>query len=181
MGINPQTPETLYAGTLGGVFKSNNSGTSWTAMNTGLTSTDVYALAINPQTPATLYAGTLGGGVFMFSTRDEIIGTGGAWSNGIWYYNLATNTWSKPYSSTPSGPIAVGEVNGDGKADMVSCWPSGLWYQNGATLGWTQVYSVVPSNIAVGDISGDGRAEIIGAWSSGIWYFNPAISGWTKM
>ena len=113
--------------------------------------------------------------------RDEIIGTGGTWSSGIWYYNLDTKTWSKPYSYTPSGPIAVGDVTGDGKADMVSCWPSGLWYQNGATLAWTKVNSVAPSQVAVGDITGDGRAEIIGTWSDGIWYWNPATSLWTKM
>ena len=58
LAINPQTPETLYAGTDGGVFKSTNGGTSWTAMNTGLPfSKNVYALAINPQTPDTIYAG----------------------------------------------------------------------------------------------------------------------------
>jgi len=112
---------------------------------------------------------------------DEIMGTGGTWSSGIYYYNLATTTWSKPYGSTPTGPIAVGDITGDGKADMVSCWPTGLWYQNGATLGWTMVYSVAPSQIAVRDISGDGRTEIIGSWSSGIWYWNPATSGWTQM
>ena len=118
----------------------------------------------------------------MFSiTVDEIMGTGGAWSSGIWYYNLATKTWSKPYGYTPSGPIAVGDVTGDGKADMVSCWPSGLFYQNGATLAWTKVSSVAPSKVAVGDITGDGRAEIIGTWGSGIWYWNPATSLWTKM
>ena len=48
----------------GGVFKSTNGGTNWTAINTGLTNTYVYALAIDPQTPDTLYAGTDGGGVF---------------------------------------------------------------------------------------------------------------------
>ena len=112
---------------------------------------------------------------------DEIMGTGGTWSSGIWYYNLATKTWSKPLGYTPSGPIAVGDVTGDGKADMVSCWPSGLWYQNGDTLAWTNVWSVAPSQVAVGDITGDGRAEIIGTWGSGIWYWNPATSGWTQM
>jgi hypothetical protein len=117
----------------------------------------VFALAINPETPDTLYAGTDGGGVFKIQQkkRDEIMGTGGTWSSGIWYYNLATMTWSKPFGSTPSGPIAVGDVTGDGKADMVSCWPSGLWYQNGATLAWTNVYSVAPSQVAVGDITGN--------------------------
>ena len=113
--------------------------------------------------------------------RDEIMGTGGTWSSGIWYYNLATKTWSKPLGYNPSGPIAVGEVTGDGKADMVSCWPSGLWYQNGDTLAWTKVWFVAPSQVAVGDITGDGRAEIIGTWGNGIWYWNPATSGWTQM
>jgi hypothetical protein len=32
-------PFTLYAGTLAGIFKSINEGASWTAVNTGLTST----------------------------------------------------------------------------------------------------------------------------------------------
>jgi len=65
LAIDPATPATLYAGTWGGgVFKSTNGGESWSAVNTGLTNTDVRALAIDPDTPATLYAGTWGGGVF---------------------------------------------------------------------------------------------------------------------
>ena len=109
---------------------------------------------------------------------NEIIGT---WSSGVWYYNVATGMWTKMHSSVPSGPIAAGDVTGDGKADVISCWPTGLWYQDGATLGWTKVYSTAPSKVAAGDITGDGRAEIIGTWGTGIWYWNPATSLWTKM
>jgi len=112
------------------------------------------------------------------ATRAEIIGT---WGSGIWYYNVSNSTWTTMYPSTPSGPIAAGDVTGDGKADVISCWPSGLWYQNGATLGWTKVYSVAPSKVAAGDITGDGRAEIVGTWGTGIWYYNLANSTWTKM
>ena len=105
-----------------------------------------------------------------------------SWADtGIWYWNPATSTWTKTWSDVPSGPIAVGDVTGDGKADIVSCWTRDLWYQDGATLGWTKVYSVAPTQIAVGDITGDGRAEIIGVWSTGIWYWNPATSGWTQV
>jgi len=43
------------------VFKSTDAGGSWTAMNTGLSNTNVQALAINPSTPTTLYAGTADG------------------------------------------------------------------------------------------------------------------------
>ena len=110
--------------------------------------------------------------------QDEIIGT---WASGIWYWNPATSGWTQMYNYVPSGPIAAGDVTGDGRADVVSCWPSGLWYQNGATLGWTKVYGSAPSKVAAGDITGDGRAEIIGTWGTGIWYWNPATSGWTKM
>ena len=39
LAINPQTPDTLYAGTWGGVFKSTNGGTNWTAINNGLPTT----------------------------------------------------------------------------------------------------------------------------------------------
>ena len=67
LAINPLTPSTLYAGTWGGgVFRSTDSGATWTAVNTGLTNQSVYALAINPLTPSTLYAGTWGGGVFRY-------------------------------------------------------------------------------------------------------------------
>ena len=63
--IDPSTPATLYAGTAGfGAFKSTNGGTSWSAVNSGLTARFVHTLAIDPSTPATLYAGTNGGGVF---------------------------------------------------------------------------------------------------------------------
>ena len=74
LAINPLTPSTLYASTSinaappyggGGVFRSTDSGVTWTAVNAGLTTIDgVECLAINPRTPTTLYAGTNGSGVF---------------------------------------------------------------------------------------------------------------------
>jgi hypothetical protein len=58
----------------GGAFKSADGGGNWSTINTGLTSTNVYALAISPSEPATIYAGTSGGGVFK-STN-----SGGSWA-----------------------------------------------------------------------------------------------------
>ncbi len=65
--IDPASPSTLYVGTgtegigsassfRGGVFKSTNGGTSWSATN--FTDTLVNALAIDPVAPSTIYAGT---------------------------------------------------------------------------------------------------------------------------
>jgi photosystem II stability/assembly factor-like uncharacterized protein len=60
MLIDPQTPSRLYAaGACNGVYRSNNEGTSWTAINTGLTGFFFTSLAIDPASPSTLYAGTI--------------------------------------------------------------------------------------------------------------------------
>ncbi|MEI6206917.1 MAG: SUMF1/EgtB/PvdO family nonheme iron enzyme [Desulfuromonadales bacterium] len=62
LAIDPSDPQTIYAGTIGGgVFKSTNGGTNWSAVSTGLTNTNVNSLAIDPSTPQTIYAGTSGG------------------------------------------------------------------------------------------------------------------------
>ncbi len=51
----------LFAGTGRGVFHSTNNGTSWTQVNTGLTDTNVIALATSG---TNLFAGTYGHGVW---------------------------------------------------------------------------------------------------------------------
>ena len=62
-----------------GVYRSTNSGASWSAVNSGLTDPsgnplNVYALAIDPHTPSTLYAGT-DAGVFDIELTC-VVGTG---------------------------------------------------------------------------------------------------------
>lgn len=54
----------IYVGTNGGVFKTNDAGISWMAVNNQLTNTDVTALYYDG---VYLYAGTNGGGVFKTS------------------------------------------------------------------------------------------------------------------
>ncbi|MCP9495272.1 MAG: SBBP repeat-containing protein [Pyrinomonadaceae bacterium MAG19_C2-C3] len=61
LAINPMTPSTLYAGTSSGVYKSTDSGSTWSASNTGLSNTVVNALVIDRSTPTTIYAGTNSG------------------------------------------------------------------------------------------------------------------------
>jgi hypothetical protein len=61
--LSPFQGTNLFAGTDGGgVFLSTNNGTSWTAVNTGLTNTDVCP---SPFQGTNLFAGTWGGGVFL--------------------------------------------------------------------------------------------------------------------
>lgn len=83
LAIDPVNPSTIYAatsrfiftysplrpGSFGGLFKSTDGGSSWSAINSGLSqllgsNANVTALAIRPDSPNVLYAGTNGGGVF---------------------------------------------------------------------------------------------------------------------
>jgi photosystem II stability/assembly factor-like uncharacterized protein len=72
----------LYMGSssttgLGGVFKSTDGGTTWTAASSGLRAIGFSALAIGPQNPSTLYASTTVG---LLKTTDN----GATWSVANW-------------------------------------------------------------------------------------------------
>lgn len=54
--IDPASPQTLYVGSSGGVFKSLDGGDHWFAVNLGLDELNVNGLAIDPENPAVLYA-----------------------------------------------------------------------------------------------------------------------------
>jgi hypothetical protein len=114
---------------------------------------------------------------------DEIIG---AWSNGIWYWDLFAATWTQLSTDTPTGDIAAGDFNGDGIADVAAIFDDlgpvtsqrgqGIYYLDGDSKTWNRFLRSEPApfNIAAGDINGDingnGASEIIGTWSNGIWY-----------
>lgn len=67
--INPANPEIMYAGMAAfGVFKSDDGGVSWTAMNEMLGDTFTKVLGIHPAKPDVLYLGTDGGGMYRRST-----------------------------------------------------------------------------------------------------------------
>src|SRR6185295_3529977 len=67
----PTAPNTIYAGTISGVFKSTDGGSTWVARNNGLVSPNVTpeirGLALHPSVPNTIYAAGFGG---VFKTTD---------------------------------------------------------------------------------------------------------------
>ena len=126
LALHPSTPATVYAGTAaGGVFKSIDSGGSWTAVNAGLTNLAVTSLVIDPLTPTTLYAGTYGGGVF------RSVDSGGNWTavhSGL--TNLAVTT----LAIDPSTPTTL-YAGTDGGGVFKSSDAGGNWTAANAGLG----------------------------------------------
>ena len=53
LAVDSTNGQTVYAGTFRGLFKTTTAGTSWSAVNAGLTNTDINALAIDPNSRLT--------------------------------------------------------------------------------------------------------------------------------
>jgi photosystem II stability/assembly factor-like uncharacterized protein len=53
---DPAHPQVLYAGSVGGVFKSVDGGASWRAASRGMEIRPITALAVDPHQPGTVYA-----------------------------------------------------------------------------------------------------------------------------
>jgi beta-propeller repeat-containing protein len=58
LAIDPKTPSTLYALSLGAIFKTTDSGNSWNFAATTMPVFNPLSLAVDPANPTTLYAGS---------------------------------------------------------------------------------------------------------------------------
>jgi hypothetical protein len=94
--------------------------------------------------------------------------------NGI--FGTAQRYWVPEASNGSSVPVevAVGDVNGDGKPDIVATDPplnsvSVLPNAGNGTFGAAQTYAVggAPAALAVGDVSGDGKLDLVTANTNG--------------
>jgi len=81
IAINPFDSSELYVGfyrSSGGVFgnpgiyKSTDGGSTWKAINNGLTNLDITDIKVNPANPSIVYAATYGGGIFKTTSKGKL-------------------------------------------------------------------------------------------------------------
>jgi hypothetical protein len=102
----------------------------------------------------------------------------GSWSTGVSSKNSDTGVWNLITSSAAT-QVAAGDMDGDGKDDIVADFlASGLWVKYSTTGQW-QFISSSPASIAVGDFNGDGKADLAGIWGGVIWIRDSASGSWT--
>lgn len=118
-------------------------------------------------------------------------------SGNLWYYQ-GTGTPSAPFATKVKiGPgwnaynlmVSTGDVNGDGKADLIARDSSGaLWLYKGTGIpsgpyatkvevgpGWNAYNSIV----GVSDLNGDGKPDIVARDTTGTLYFYQGTGGAT--
>jgi hypothetical protein len=71
--------------------------------------------------------------------------------------------------ATSARDLAVGDINGDGRLDLVGTWDAyGAFYLNPVSWQWVGV-STAANQVTAGDLDGDGIDDFIGDW--------PALGG----
>ena len=118
LAINPLQPEVLYASTTfgRGLFKSTDSGATWSPINKGLarvreTRASVNALILDPGQTGTLYLGTSGHGVFKSSDAGA---TWDPFNDGLTNLDvrvlmLTRGVSATVYAGTPGGVFKLAE------------------------------------------------------------------------
>jgi hypothetical protein len=94
-------------------------------------------------------------------------------SSGLWEY-LNNSTWKKIRAGS-SGLLATGDIDGDGKDDVVGTFGDGLWTRYADNTTWYHLSAGIPTQIAVGDLDNTGKAEVVANFSNGVFVrFNNA-------
>jgi hypothetical protein len=148
----------LFAGTAGGgVFLSADSGTSWTAVNTGLTDTSVQSLVVSG---TNLFAGSYhGDGVFLSTD------SGTSWTGSNMGLPTYTSVWS----------LAVNGVN------LFAGTNCGAFRSSDSGTSWTAASTGLPTYNTVWSLAVIGVNLFAGTSDAGVFLSADSGTSWTAV
>ena len=140
--LDPTNPNTIYAATDLGVYRTTNSGAAWYAASTGLSNSSAYGLVIDPQSPATLYLNTT---FEIFKTTNSAA----TWSPISEALNLnKTNDWINCLAIDPLTPSTLYAGTSKGVFRSLDAGVSWNRYTNGLATLSVRALAVNPQSPA---------------------------------
>jgi hypothetical protein len=174
----------IFAGSFGsGVFISTNNGTSWAAVDSGLSNKNVYSLALGG---SNIFAGTFGAGVFLSSNNgtswaavnsglanDTILSLAVSGNNvfagtfdGIYLSTNSGRSWTKANSGVKGSYVQAFEVSG---GNIFAATDSGVFLSGNNGTSWKAVnYGFTDSN-SVRSFAVSNGTLFAGTQSFGVW------------
>jgi len=108
---------------------------------------------------------------------DDILGV---WSSGLYVRQSTTGMWVK-LSDTPPSWITAGDLNKDGRDEVIASWKgTGVYYLDFATGKWNWMTSPA-RQLAAGNVQSQGQDDLVGVWDSGLWVRYSATGSWQKI
>ncbi len=129
--IHPTTPQTMWVGSVGGgMWKTVNSGTSWTAVNDFMANLSIGSMAMDPTNPNVIYAGTGEG----YSNSDSLRGAG------IFKTTDGGTTWAQLPSTSSSSWYYVNRIaiNPSNSQILLAATNTGIWRSTDGGSTWSQ-------------------------------------------
>ncbi len=173
IAIHPSTPSTIFIGSVGGgIWKSVDSGASWTPINDFLSNLAISSIVFNPASPATMYAGTGEG----FHNLGRIRGAG------IFVSSDGGTTWTTLASTVNANFHYVNRVaiaaNG---ATILAGTSVGLFRSINAGASWTKVLTPsgdLPDVLDVKFLPGSSANAVASGYSKNAFYTTDGGASW---
>jgi photosystem II stability/assembly factor-like uncharacterized protein len=161
LSIDPLHPETVYAAmTGGGVFKSVDRTATWSAVNSGLTATEIRVFAIDPNDDAVLYAGTSSG---IFRSTDACMNWV-AMNNGL---ASARNFYSLVVDPKTPRTIYAGAAEGYSNVSFKSIDGGENWSELSLPSAGVFAYAIDPKDPSILYAGTDGSYPLYKSVNSG--------------
>lgn len=147
MAIDPNNTNNLWVGSAsGGIWKSTNSGTNWTAVPTNLPVLGVSSILVDPANSNIIYAGT--GEVY--HTEVDVMGfnvwkTRGTYGIGVIKSTDGGITWTQIMPKLSSDLFAIQAMAflPGNSATIFACATDGLYRSTNSGSTWTKIYNGV--------------------------------------